>query len=573
MASILTNTSAMTALQTLRGVNAGLEKTQQQVSSGLRVQKASDNAAYWAISTTMRSDNRAFSAVSDAIELGSATVNTAYTATSSIVDILSEFKAKLVAAKENGVDKSKIQDELDQLNAQAETTVISASFSGQNWLSTNAPTHLMETIDLTTDVVSSFVRSENGAVAVATNKVNLKSTSMLNAGGGGILQKEIGGVGDIGGFRSTGINSVAHEGHESHLFTGPATFGVTDYITFDLVVDAGPHSAGVSFAGLRIDKSVIDVALGTTDGTIHDGAEMRKVLQKVFADNSVPATANETMFTGSPTAPGVFEVGSLETSGHPGSSIDISNVISHLASTYPAGFAMGLENPPNANHDNMYPEAFFDFTKPFTVSPKSQIFFDAQVGPGAPQSFTIDRTTVDAALGTTDGFIGNAADLATVIGFVTAGLGLSIVTSGNRLTFSADQTVYPNAGNRAARVMVGNVSSNPTWALEFDLAEVDVTSSNFTIDEYLVGIEYMLHRSTASGSVLGSLNKRLDMQSDFVSHLQASMTSGIGRLVDADMEEESARLAAQQTQQQLAVQALQIANTTPGTILQLYSGR
>ncbi len=142
MASILTNTSAMTALQTLRGVNAGLEKTQQQVSSGLRVQKASDNAAYWAISTTMRSDNRAFSAVSDAIELGSATVNTAYTATSSIIDILSEFKAKLVAAKENGVDKSKIQDELDQLNAQAETTVISASFSGQNWLSTqctNAP--------------------------------------------------------------------------------------------------------------------------------------------------------------------------------------------------------------------------------------------------------------------------------------------------------------------------------------------------------------------------------------------------------------------------------------------------
>lgn len=573
MASILTNTSAMTALQTLRSVNAGLEKTQQQVSSGLRVQKASDNAAYWAISTTMRSDNRAFSAVSDAIELGSATVNTAYDATSSIIDVLSEFKAKLVAAKENGVDKSKIQHELDQLNAQAETTVISASFSGQNWLSTNAPTHLMETIDLTTDVVSSFVRSENGAVAVATNKVNLKSTSMLNAGGGGILQKEIGGVGDIGGFRSTGINSVAHEGHESHLFTGPATFGAADYITFDLVVDAGTHSAGVSFAGLRIDKSVIDVALGTTDGTIHDGAEMRKVLQKVFADNSVPATANATMFTGSLTAPGVFEVGSLETSGHPGSSIDISNVISHLASTYPAGFAMGLENPPNANHDNMYPEAFFDFTKPFTVSPKSQIFFDAQVGPGAPQSFTIDRATVDAALGTTDGSIGNAADLATVIGFVTAGLGLSIVTSGSRLTFAADQTVYPNAGNRAARVMVGNVSSNPTWALEFDLAEVDVTSSNFTIDEYLVGIEYMLHRSTTSGSVLGSLNKRLDMQSDFVSHLQASMTSGIGRLVDADMEEESARLAAQQTQQQLAVQALQIANTTPGTILQLYSGQ
>ncbi len=521
----------------------------------------------------MRSDNRAFSAVSDAIELGAAAVDTAYAATSSIIDILGEFKAKLVAAKEKGVDKSKIQDELNQLSAQAQAAVISASFSGQNWLSTNASTHLMETTELATDVASSFVRSENGAVAVTTTKVNLKNTSMLNAGGGGILQKELGGVGDIGGFRSTGINSVAHEGHESHSFTGPATFGTTDYITFDLVVDAGTLSGGITYSGLRIDKAVIDSALGTSDGTIHDGAEMRKVLQKVFADNAVKATANETMFTGSTTATDVFEIGSLETSGHPGSSIDISNVVSNLGSSYPAGFAMGLENPPRQNHDNMYPEAWFDFTKPFTVSPTSQIFFDAQVGPGAPQSFTIDRATVDAALGTTDGTVGSAADLATVIEYVTTGMGLSVTTSGNQLTFSADRTMFPEAGNRAARVMVGNVTSNPTWALEFDLAEVDVTTSSFTVDEYLVGVEYMLHRSTTSGSVLGSLDKRLGMQSDFVSHLQASMTSGIGRLVDADMEEVSARLTAQQTQQQLSVQALQIANRGPSTILQLYSGR
>jgi flagellin-like hook-associated protein FlgL len=108
--SILTNTAAMAALQTLRSVNSGLSQTQQQVSSGLRVETASDNAAYWSIATTMRSDARAISAVSDAIALGQAKVDTAYAGLSSVIDIMAEFKAKLVSATEAGVDKSKIQD-------------------------------------------------------------------------------------------------------------------------------------------------------------------------------------------------------------------------------------------------------------------------------------------------------------------------------------------------------------------------------------------------------------------------------------------------------------------------------
>ncbi|MGO7428822.1 flagellin, partial [Rhizobium ruizarguesonis] len=67
MTSINTNSSAMAALQTLRSVNQNLNNTQNHVSSGYRVEKASDNAAYWSIATTMRSDNKALSAVSDAL--------------------------------------------------------------------------------------------------------------------------------------------------------------------------------------------------------------------------------------------------------------------------------------------------------------------------------------------------------------------------------------------------------------------------------------------------------------------------------------------------------------------------
>jgi flagellin len=49
-----------------------------------------------------------------------------------------------------------------------------------------------------------------------------------------------------------------------------------------------------------------------------------------------------------------------------------------------------------------------------------------------------------------------------------------------------------------------------------------------------------------------------------------ALTTGIGSMVDADMEEASARLQALQTQQQLGVQALSIANQAPQNIMSLF---
>jgi flagellin len=54
MSSLLTNSSAMTALQTLSMTNKNMATTQNRISTGLRVNDAADNAAYWSIATTMR---------------------------------------------------------------------------------------------------------------------------------------------------------------------------------------------------------------------------------------------------------------------------------------------------------------------------------------------------------------------------------------------------------------------------------------------------------------------------------------------------------------------------------------
>ncbi len=163
MTSIMTNTAAMAALHTLRSINTNMEEVQARISSGYRVETAADNAAYWSIATTMRSDNAALSTVQDALGLGAAKVDTSYSAMSASIDLVSEIKAKLVAAREPGVDKTKINKEISELKAQLASAAESASFSGENWLynETDDPVGVKS-------IVASFNRSTSGAVSVST---------------------------------------------------------------------------------------------------------------------------------------------------------------------------------------------------------------------------------------------------------------------------------------------------------------------------------------------------------------------------------------------------------------------
>jgi len=169
MSSIITNVSAMTALQSLTTTNKNLETTEARISTGYKVATASDNAAYWSIATTMRSDNKALSTVQDALGLGAAMVDVAYTGLTKSVDVLDEIKAKLVAARQPGVDRAKIQSEVSSLQDQLVSIADSAVFSGESWLKIDT-TSSPATIDKS--VVASFSRS-NGAISIGTITVNL----------------------------------------------------------------------------------------------------------------------------------------------------------------------------------------------------------------------------------------------------------------------------------------------------------------------------------------------------------------------------------------------------------------
>ncbi len=187
MTSIMTNGAAMSALQTLRGISSQMDDTQSAISSGLRVSSASDNAAYWSIATTMRSDNKALSTVSDALGLAAAKTDTAYTGLDSSISVVDEIKAKLVAAREPGVDKTKINSEITELKNQLTSVAKSASFSGENWLYNTSGTAG------TKEMVGSFTRDSTGNVSINTLKFNAANSVLIdtNAASGGQLTKAI----------------------------------------------------------------------------------------------------------------------------------------------------------------------------------------------------------------------------------------------------------------------------------------------------------------------------------------------------------------------------------------------
>ncbi|MGQ3144830.1 flagellin, partial [Rhizobium oryzihabitans] len=137
-----------------------------------------------------------------------------------------------------------------------------------------------------------------------------------------------------------------------------------------------------------------------------------------------------------------------------------------------------------------------------------------------------------------------------------------------------------NAAVPAALTTIATVYASGTSVLKLDLTKLDTMKTAFglgatatsedVLDQLISHVDGQLEAATSAAAKLGAVSSRLDMQQNFVSKLSDSLESGIGRLVDADMNEESTKLKALQTQQQLAIQSLSIANSDSQNILSLF---
>lgn len=599
MTSIHTNAGAISALQTLRSIGSSMERVQGQVSSGLRVQTASDSAAYWSISTTMRSDSMAFSAVQDALELGAAKVETAYAGMSAVVDILNEFKAKLVAATEDGVDKAKIQEELDQLKAQVFDIAKSSSFSGQNWLSTDVP-DIYDNDNNKVSVVSSFVRTSSGSVAVEKMQIHLSEIALFNSTGGGLLQADARDIKSIGDLRwwgdedfddinewSTSNQMPGSRGTMWFDFAGPLVFDDPgDKITFDVIVDGdnddaadltngmpGPHKVSAS-TYVEITRATIDLVNPAWNGVISTNTQYAAVLNKALELANAGASASGSY---SKTVGGVtvhdpvrmsLSTDENRTFGLDGSYVEVAN----YTSTF--GNLGGLGN----GYDEGSRAAVVLNFEPFQVYEDGdnidgvEVSFNFSVNYAPVSSHSFNRTYVNELLGKTTGKVETAEEMVTLLRSLLDSDWPNLVietTSGGQVLVKSDPAVDRLSGSQTRIGFSGmRVSIEPLPTINF--SDLDIVKNPDQVDEYITYIEAAASRVVAGTSVLGAFKMRIDLQTAFALKSTDVLDRSLGRLVDADLNEASTRLKALQTQEQLAIQSLQIANADAESILSLF---
>ncbi|MBW7921854.1 MAG: flagellin [Rubellimicrobium sp.] len=425
MSSILTNTGAMVALQSLKAINADLAKTQSLISTGKSVGSAKDNAAIWAISKVMEADVQGFKGIADSLSLGGSTVAVARKAAETVTDLLKQMKAKIVSAQEENVDRAKIQTDIEALRDQIGSVVGAAQFNGLNLLSN----HEKDAESGLVKVLASLDRSVDGVTA----------------------------------------SSI--------------TVTKTDLTTQEADFDGGTYAAGTGTSAVTLNAThSVDVVIART-GT--DGGD-------VYSIGLTGTDADSSTFT-------------------------------------PA-----------------------DYTTAGTVAGAKEMFYVTHAG----------DTAADIANGLAAAFAAFAAENELDPDV------LNIVASGDKLV--ATSTVTDGNDTIAVRVDRVTAPTDVTIGGGLDgLSKVNVTT-DAGARAALSSIESMIQTAVNSAAAFGSVEGRIDTQSDFVSSLIDSLRAGIGTLVDADMEEASARLQALQVQQQLGVQSLSIANQAPQSILSLF---
>ena len=407
MSSILTNTGAMVALQTMKGINANLNKVQSEISTGKSVASAKDNAAVWAISKVMESDVKGFEAISDGLALGNSTVTVARQAAETVTDLLTQIKGKIVAAQGANVDPDKIQADITALTGQIGSVVGAAQFNGLNLVNGGPPASM--------DVLASLDRAGS----------------------------------------STKASPITVAGHD---------LGFGDYVANDVFTVTAP---GVASANGDTFVLSLNSGGGTGDFTIADGTNAWVAGDKIS-----------------------MQIGTKSVS-YTVTSDDVDATNASMTNTVPDMIAIGLKN--------------------------------------AIDALGVEGLVVNYDSGTPGQ--------------------LSFVNDGTTDLTTSGQYTNAGAGGLGALSQI-NVVSNTTGSLS--------------------RIETMLQTAVNAAADLGSSQKRIETQIDFVGKMSDALTTGIGAMVDADMEEASARLQALQTQQQLGIQALSIANQAPQTILSLF---
>jgi flagellin len=140
MTSVLTNTGAMIALQALEATQTSLNETQNQISTGLKINSAKDNAAVWTVATTMKANVASLAQVSTSLGNADSILGTAVAGATQIASLVSQIRVQIASLTDTSSNPTATANNIKQLAAQIQSTIASSSFNGVNLLNADSAT-------------------------------------------------------------------------------------------------------------------------------------------------------------------------------------------------------------------------------------------------------------------------------------------------------------------------------------------------------------------------------------------------------------------------------------------------
>jgi flagellin len=194
-ASINTNYGALVAAQALAATSRDLDKTQNRVTTGLKVASAKDNGAIWAIATTQKANAQALDATINSLQRQSSVAEVGLAAGETIMAALTEMKT-LAAAIEAGGTTTAYEADYTALVNEIAAAVTAATFDGTAALTTPTPTTaLSAAAGATAANVQLTIDAWTGALqTLGTNAKSLERQITFN---GKLQDSLVAGVGNL----------------------------------------------------------------------------------------------------------------------------------------------------------------------------------------------------------------------------------------------------------------------------------------------------------------------------------------------------------------------------------------
>ena len=178
--SINTNASALAALSNLSMTQTSLQKTQNIISTGKTINSAKDNGAIWSIAQTMSGKNTALDAVKDSLNRAQSTIDVAMSAGQQVSDLLTQMKAKALAASDTSLDstsRTALNADFKSLRDQISSVVNNADFNGVNMVKSGGTTIYA----LANDSGSSKLTVAAEDLSLGGGNVTLSATASFNS--------------------------------------------------------------------------------------------------------------------------------------------------------------------------------------------------------------------------------------------------------------------------------------------------------------------------------------------------------------------------------------------------------